>query len=53
MLKNNLDPVLDEFEAISNAASKEFGLERAMQKMQDEWEIIVFNTTQYRDTGLS
>ena len=94
MLKNNLDPVLEEFEGlclktlrssgaifnynfvlfldkqrakdirlissslllcvcsgISNAASKEFGLERAMQKMADEWEEIYFNTTQYRDSG--
>ena len=40
------------FSAISNAASKEFGLERAMQKMADEWEGIFFNTTQYRDSGI-
>ena len=36
---------------ISLAASKEYGLERAMEKMEDEWENIFFNTTQYRDSG--
>ena len=24
-----------------------------MQKMQEDWEEILFNTTQYRDTGVS
>ena len=24
-----------------------------MQKMVDEWDIIIFNTTEYRDTGVS
>jgi len=28
-------------------------LEKAMQKMVDEWDSIVFNTTEYRDTGVS
>ena len=24
-----------------------------MQKMQEDWDEIIFNTTQYRDTGVS
>ena len=32
---------------------QEFSLEKAMQKMQEDWDEIIFNTTQYRDTGVS
>ncbi|XP_015752501.1 PREDICTED: dynein heavy chain 12, axonemal-like [Acropora digitifera] len=53
VLKFNLKPHMDEFEGISGGASKEFSLEKAMQKMVDEWDNIVFNTTEYRDTGVS
>ncbi len=51
MLKYKLDPYLEEFESISAGASKEFSLEKAMQKMEDDWDPISFNTTLYRDTG--
>ena len=30
---------------------QEYSLEKAMQKMVDDWEPILFNTTLYRDTG--
>ena len=53
MLKYKLDPFLDDLEAISSGASKEFSLEKAMQRMEDEWDAIVFNTIAYRDTGVS
>lgn len=36
---------------ISGAASKEYSLEKAMQRMEDDWDPITFNTTLYRDTG--
>ncbi len=36
---------------ISGSASKEFSLEKAMQRMEDDWDPITFNTTLYRDTG--
>ena len=52
MLKHNLEPFMDEFESISAGASKEHSLEKAMQRMVDDWEPIVFSTTLYRDTGL-
>ena len=42
---------MEEFEAISVGASKEHSLEKAMQKMEDDWDPIVFITTLYRDTG--
>ena len=51
MLKFNLEPHMERFEAISAGASKEHSLEKAMQKMEDDWDPIIFNTTLYRDTG--
>ena len=51
MLKFNLEPHMEQFEAISAGASKEHSLEKAMQKMEDDWDPIIFNTTLYRDTG--
>ena len=53
MLKYDLEPHLEAFEGVSVAASKEFSLEKAMQKMEDDWDPIVFNTTAYRDSGVS
>ena len=51
MLKYNLEPYLEQFEGISAGASKEYSLEKAMQKMEDDWDPIIFNTSLYRDTG--
>nr|DBA18657.1 TPA: hypothetical protein GDO54_016881 [Pyxicephalus adspersus] len=53
VLKQNLTPFLEKFEQISAAASKEFSLEKAMHTMQDMWDSIFFNTSAYRESGVS
>ena len=35
-----------------NFRVQEFGLEKAMIKMKEEWEIIEFNLIDYRDSGV-
>lgn len=51
MLSYKLEPFLEQLEVVSAAASKEYSLEKAMDRMEEEWDSIVFNTTLYRDTG--
>eukprot|EP00118_Oscarella_pearsei_P019988 m.215265 g.215265 ORF g.215265 m.215265 type:complete len:3605 (+) comp39831_c0_seq13:113-10927(+) len=53
VLKYELAPHMDEFESISAAASKEFSLEKAMVRMEEDWETITFALTAYRDSGVS
>ena len=36
------------FESISESATKEYNLERAMDKMKAEWKDMVFNIVPYR-----
>ncbi|KAJ1562895.1 Dynein heavy chain 7, axonemal, partial [Nowakowskiella sp. JEL0078] len=51
VLDMNLGPHLQQFEAISDAASKEFSLQKTLQKMRDEWEPLIFTCIDYKETG--
>jgi dynein heavy chain len=51
LLDMNLSQFLTQFEAISDAASKEFSLQKTLAKMKEDWDTLVFNCIDYKDTG--
>ncbi|TPX33936.1 hypothetical protein SeMB42_g07413 [Synchytrium endobioticum] len=51
MLDLNLGPYLAQFETVSDAATKEFSLQKTLQKMRDDWGPLVFTLVDYKDTG--
>lgn len=51
ILDMNLDEFIDQFEGISEAATKENTLEKTMLKMEKDWVDLSFTINPYRDTG--
>ena len=49
----NLGDKLEELELVSSSASKEYSLEKAMDRMQEEWMPMEFGIVPYRETGLN
>nr|XP_023674913.1 dynein heavy chain 3, axonemal [Paramormyrops kingsleyae] len=53
MVELGLSKFADKLEEISAEASKEFSLEKSLDKMRSEWAELRFVFTPYRDTGTS
>ena len=51
MLEANLQVHVKQIEDICVSASKEYGLQLAMDKMEVEWKEMIFDTKEYRQTG--
>lgn len=51
ILDMNLDQFIDQFEGISEAATKENALEKTMLKMEKDWVDLNFTINPYKDTG--
>uniref|UniRef100_A0A3P8Y127 Dynein axonemal heavy chain 3 n=1 Tax=Esox lucius TaxID=8010 RepID=A0A3P8Y127_ESOLU len=53
MVELGLSKFSDKLEEIGASASKEYSLEKTMEKMKNEWADLRFAFTTYRDTGTS
>ncbi|KAL7754340.1 hypothetical protein RI367_000321 [Sorochytrium milnesiophthora] len=51
LIEYNLTPYIPQLEQVAEAATKEFSLQKAIAKMRAEWEPLVFNCVDYRETG--
>lgn len=53
MIEIGLLNYIEKLEEISVTASREYSLEHNLRKMKEEWLIIEFECTPYRDSGVS
>ncbi|CAH1783206.1 unnamed protein product, partial [Owenia fusiformis] len=53
MLQMGLEKYLDSLTDISSQASKEYALEKALEKMQKDWGAMHFTFVPYKETGIS
>lgn len=51
ILDLNLGQFIGQFEAISDAASKEFSLQKTVQKMRDDWTDLELTCATYKESG--
>lgn len=51
IIEYGLDDYISKFQVISESATKENNLEKAMTKMVDEWTDMAFTINPYRDSG--
>ena len=51
ILDMGLDEYVSKFEKISEASTKEYNLELAMEQMVEDWSDMEFNIESYSDTG--
>lgn len=51
LLQYNLLEALPRLQVVGAAASKEAGLEKALARMQGDWEGVAFRVVEYKDTG--
>jgi dynein heavy chain len=50
-IEQNFAQYIDQLDAISGTATKEFSFEKALQKMYADWQDVLFIIVAYRDTG--
>lgn len=52
LLAKGVEEKLPDVEEISEAASKEYGLEKALDKMESEWENLNFSIINWKNRGV-
>ncbi|KAH8086149.1 1-aminocyclopropane-1-carboxylate synthase [Aureococcus anophagefferens] len=53
LLEMNVGSYIEEIQEVCVAAEKEYGLERGLQAMKDEWSLVQFDVKAYKETGTS